>query len=101
MNDEEGAVPSLLGPQLTQNINDVMKNVSLISEQMTAITENADELVANTVPEVDALMVQLNSILLSVQDVLAGVKNNPLIRSGVPDRTQGKASTSQLRSEDF
>ncbi|WP_294429536.1 MlaD family protein [uncultured Treponema sp.] len=101
LNNDSGAVPALLGNQLTTDISDVLKNISLVSDELTSISGSADVLVSNAVPEIDSALLQLNSILIEVQDVLTGVKNNAFIRGGVPDRTSGKASTSQLRSEDF
>lgn len=101
LNSENGAVPELLGPEMSANLNNVMENISIVTEELTSIAENADSLIDNALPEVDSALIQLNSVLLEVQDVLTGVKNNPLIRGGVPDRTTGKASTAQLRSEDF
>ena len=99
--DEKGAVPALLGADLTQNLTEVMKNIADVSQNLSSIAGNADGLINNAVPEIDAVLIQLNSVLVDVQDVLTGVKNNPLIRGGVPDRTSGKSSTSQLRSVDF
>ena len=101
LNDEQGAVPSLLGPELSNNLNHALSNVAVITEELASISETADILINNASPEVNSILVQLNATLLDVQDVLDGVKNNPLIRGGVPDRTKGKSSTTQLRSEDF
>ena len=101
LNNESGAVPALLGNQLTTDISDVLKNISVVSDELTSISGSADILVSNAVPEIDSALLQLNSILIEVQDVLTGVKNNALIRGGVPDRASGKASTSQLRNGDF
>ena len=101
LNSDDGAVPSLLGPNLTDNFTEVLKNITVITEELTSIAGNADSLVDGALPEVDSALIQLNSVLIEVQDVLTGVKNNPLIRGGVPDRTTGKSSTTQFRSEDF
>lgn len=101
LNSEDGAVPSLLGPSLSGDLDSVIKNISVVMAELTSIAGNADSLIDNAMPEVDSVLIQLNSALLEVQDVLTGVKNNPLIRGGVPDRTTGKSSTTQLRSGDF
>ena len=101
LNSEDGAVPELLGPELSESIETLLENISFISEELTSIASNADSVITNVAPEIDTLLLQLNSTLLEAQDVLTGVKNNPLIRGGVPDRKTGKASTNQLRSEDF
>ena len=101
LNSEEGPVPALLGNELTVSLTEVMKNISEVSMDLASISKNASDIISSASPEVESALVQLNSVLIEVQDVLTGVKNNPLIRGGVPDRTKGKASTSQLRSEDF
>ncbi len=101
MNSSDGAVPELLGPELTESLDNLLKNVSMISDEISSITENADSMVMNAAPEIDSMLLQLNSTLMEAQDVLTGVKNNPLIRGGVPDRKNGKASTNIIRSEDF
>ncbi|MCR4822286.1 MAG: MlaD family protein [Treponema sp.] len=101
LNSQEGAVPALLGKELTVGINDVMKNISIVSSELASIAQNADNIMNSAMPEVETALLQLNSVLIEVQDVLVGVKNNPLIRGGVPDRSGGKTSTTQLRSVDF
>ncbi|WP_407428683.1 MlaD family protein [Treponema sp.] len=101
LNSENGAVPALLGPSLSSELNTVLENISLITTALSSIAANADNLIGNVSPEIDSALIQLNSVLLEAQDVLTGIKNNPLIRGGVPDRTTGKPSTTQLRSEDF
>ena len=79
----------------------MLKNISVVSEELSSIAGSADTIIDTALPEVDAILVKLNSTLVEAQDVLTGVKNNPLIRGGVPDRSKGKSSTSQLRSDDF
>ena len=101
LNSEDGAVPSLLGGELSSDVSDVLKNISVVSEELSSIAGSADTIIDTALPEVDAILVKLNSTLVEAQDVLTCVKNNPLIRGGVPDRSKGKSSTSQLRSDDF
>lgn len=101
LNSEEGVVPALLGENFNSDISEVLKNIAIVSQELNAIGGGAQTIVNNAVPEVDTALIRLNQILLEVQDVFIGLKNNPLIRGGVPDRTTGKSSTTQLRSEDF
>ncbi|MBB5225736.1 MCE family protein [Treponema ruminis] len=101
INSEDGAVPSLLGGELSSDVSDVLKNISVVSEELSSIAGSADTIIDTALPEVDQILIKLNSTLVEAQDVLTGVKNNPLIRGGVPDRSKGKSSTSQLRSDDF
>ena len=101
LNSEEGVVPALLGQGFSTDISEVLKNIAIVSQELNAIGGGAQTIVNNAVPEVDTALIRLNQILLEVQDVFVGLKNNPLIRGGVPDRTTGKSSTTLLRSEDF
>lgn len=98
---ENGVVPELLGNELTENINELMKNLSAVTTDLQGISGNVNGLVNQISPEVMAILAQLNSALIQAQDVLTGVKNNPLIRGGVPDRSKGDSSTAQIRDTEF
>lgn len=101
LNSDDGVVPALLGQNFSTDISEVLKNIAVVSQELNSIGGDAQVIVNHAVPEVDSALIRLNQILLEVQDVFIGLKNNPLIRGGVPDRTTGKSSTAQLRSEDF
>ena len=98
---EKGLVPGLLGDELSGNINGLMENLSVVTKDLQGISGSVSGLVGEITPEIDAALINLNSSLVQVNDVLTGVKNNPLIRGGVPDRSQGDSSTAQLRDVDF
>ncbi len=98
---KKGLVPGLLGDELSGNINGLMENLSVVAKDLQGISGGVSGLVGEITPEVDAALTNLNSALVQVNDVLTGVKNNPLIRGGVPDRSQGDSSTAQLRDVDF
>ncbi len=90
----EGGVPKLLGPQISENLVTILDNLS-------AVSGSADKLAANAVSELDAALSQINVVLVQVQDVLTGVKNNPLIRGGVPDRSAESSATTHMRDLEF
>lgn len=98
---ENGVVPELLGTELTGNINNLMENLSKVSNDLQGISGNVNGLITQASPEVMSALAKLNTALIQVQDVLTGVKNNPLIRGGVPDRSKGDSSTAQIRDTDF
>lgn len=98
---ENGVVPELLGNELTENINTLMKNLSDVTTDLQGISGNVNGLVSQISPEVMSALAKLNTALIQVQDVLTGVKNNPLIRGGVPDRSKGDSSTAQIRDTEF
>lgn len=98
---QNGVVPELLGSELSSNINSLMENLSSVTTDLQGISGNVNGLVNQLSPEVMTILLQLNSALIQAQDVLTGVKNNPLIRGGVPDRSKGSSSTAQIRETEF
>lgn len=98
---DNGIVPELLGSELSSNINTLLGNLSEVSKDLQGISGSVDGLVKQISPEVATALRELNSALVQAQDVLVGVKNNPLIRGGVPDRSKGDSSTAQIRDMDF
>ena len=100
-NNDRGIMAGLLGDELSDNLLDVLKNLTVITNDLSDVTENADILLENFTPEVDNAMREVNRLLIDVEDVLAGVKNLPLIRNGVPDRSQEVSATVQIRNTDF
>ena len=99
--DEKGAMAGILGDETSRNIEELMANLTDITDNLTGVTSNADTLVSNMTPEVDGALKELNRLLIDVDDVLEGVKNLPLIRNGVPDRSNESSASIQIRSADF
>jgi len=94
--DTQGLVPKLLESE---------ENKGQIANLMTSLTGTVDSL-GNSVdtevmPQVENLLVQVETLLKQVQDVMTGLKNNPLIKNGVPDRLEKETATPKLREEDF
>jgi phospholipid/cholesterol/gamma-HCH transport system substrate-binding protein len=101
ISDPTGLVPTMLGPAITKRLNDILSNVSSVTNQLNALSQNTDQLVKQSSPEIDTILTQLNEALIQAQDVLTGIKNNPLIRNGIPDKSQNNTAVSQARSSDF
>ena len=101
LSSSDGAVPKLLGPELSGEISTVLTNLTSITDDFSSLAGNADKIVEKAAPEIDTALGQLNTVLVQVQDVLTGVKNNPLIRGGVPDRSAESSATTHLRSTEF
>jgi phospholipid/cholesterol/gamma-HCH transport system substrate-binding protein len=101
ISDPTGLVPKVLGSDLTKQINAILLNATTITDNLTSVSHNADILVAHGTPQIDSALAELNTLLQQVQDVMVGLKNNPLIKNGVPDRSQDAASTALMRSTDF
>ncbi len=97
----KGLVPGLLGDELSENISALIGNLSVVTGDLQGISQSVSGLVGEISPEVSDALQKLNSALAQANDVLIGVKNNPLIRGGVPDRSKGSSSAAQIRDVDF
>lgn len=98
---EEGAVSALLGNDGWKAIEDILVNVDSLLTKVGGIGDQAGVIIENTTPQLDSTLSQVDTLLLQLQDVLTGVKNNPLIKNGVPDRSQETSATPNLRVEEF
>lgn len=94
MNDSKGAVPKLLGNEMANELNAALASLVLI-------LKSTDKLVAGAQPEINEMLVQVNTLLIQVQDLVTGLNNNPLLSGGVPDRTNESSASVNLRSSDF
>jgi phospholipid/cholesterol/gamma-HCH transport system substrate-binding protein len=63
--------------------------------------ERTVEFLPSQLPAVGVLISQLNVTLNSVQDVLAAVANNPILRGGVPERQESGPGGASPRDTDF
>lgn len=100
-NDEKGVMNSVLGEELSNNITSMLNDLTEVTGSLSGVTDNADLLLNNMNPELDHALKELNRLLLDADDVLEGVKQLPLIRNGVPDRSNETSATIQVRSGDF
>ena len=101
LNGDSGAVAALLGSEGWSSITEILANVQTLMESLGGVGDKAGVILENSTPQLDSALGQLDTLLLQLQDVLEGVKNNPLIKNGVPDRSQEAAATPNLRSGDF
>lgn len=92
--DPNGAVPQLLGTEMSRSLNQILASV-------VPIASNADKLVGDAAPELAELLVQVNQLLLQLQDTATGLNNNPLLRGGIPDRSNEASAPVRARGEDF
>ncbi len=95
LSDPNGAVPQLLGTEMTRSLNQILSSI-------VPIASNADKLVGSIPPtELTELLMQVNQLLLQLQDTTTGLNNNPLLRGGIPDRSNEASAPIRLRSGDF
>ena len=80
-------IPKVLGSDMAGELNGVLGGVNKLANGVT--------------PQLNSLLKELDATLTELQDVLAGVKANPLIKGGVPDRAKSAPGTFNLREGDF
>ena len=89
-----GGITSILGPELSKNIETILGNLESVSK-------NASHLMGNVDPQVNELLTQLNQALVQVRDILSGVKNIGFINKRIEERSTSNTSTIQLRTTEF
>ena len=105
----KGLIPTLLGAKgsiatllddrnaLFNRIDDTMAS---LQETMADVKKLAD-LAANSTPQIQSMIQQGQQALTTTQDVLEGVKNNPLIRGGIPQHISQPGTFRSYRDAQF
>ena len=97
--DPKGSLKTLLddGNQLFNHIDSSLAEV----EQSMKNLEGATATLAAQMPRIMATIEDARSAIVSAQDVLEGLKNNPLLKGGIPERLDPGSIPTGLRNDDF
>ena len=96
--DPQGLVPKLLETEESKGTFDKLyAALDTTIQDLNGISGSLD----SDMPQVSILLAQVQTLLKQVQDVMVGLKNNPLLKKGVPERTEQQAATPKLREESF
>jgi phospholipid/cholesterol/gamma-HCH transport system substrate-binding protein len=82
----EGLVPTLLGDEGTAAA--LFRDQAVLYQQLVAVMDEMTQLSAylnRSAPEISALLDESTRTLAESEKVLQGLKNNPLLRGGIPD----------------
>lgn len=94
----QGLIPKLLETENSIGSLDTMLNsLSKSIEDINGISSS----VKNEMPQVTILLATIQGVLNQTQDVLEGLKNNPLIKRGVSEKIENETATPKLREENF
>ena len=107
--DPTGLVPKLLDPKgslktLLDDNNALFRRVDnsfAEVEQMLGNLNRASATLADQMPRITAVVEEARAALQQAEDVMQGVKNNPLLRKGIPERVTAPAAPSGGRTTDF
>ena len=96
--DPQGLIPKLLETEESKGTFDKLyAALDSTIQDLNGISGSLD----SEMPQVSILLAQVQTLLKQVQDVMVGLKNNPLLKNGVPERTEQQAATPKLREESF
>jgi phospholipid/cholesterol/gamma-HCH transport system substrate-binding protein len=97
--DPKGSVATLLDDdnRLYDRIQGSLEELQAVIAQLAEFTR----FVNSTQPQILGLLEQGRTTLDQGQEVLEAVKNNPLLRGGVPDRREQQTTFQSYRDEDF
>ena len=105
LSDPTGLVPRLLAPEgsIKTLLNDnnalydgLNRSIAEVQSAVKGLSDVANSLAAE-VPGISATILQIDVAVRQAQDVLEGLRNNPLLRGGIPTRTEQPAVFQSLR----
>jgi len=93
--DPQGLVPLLLEDETSKG------SISNLLASINNTINDVNALIASETPDVSILVQQLQGLMLQAQDVMEGLKNNPLLKNGISDHPEKESSTPKLRGGNF
>ena len=95
----KGSIQTLLDDdnQLYNQVGQMLAKVDLIIAELATFAQ----FVTGTTPQLTGLLEEGRAALEQGQDVLVALKNNPLLRGGVPEKKDQPTTFNSLRDEEF
>jgi phospholipid/cholesterol/gamma-HCH transport system substrate-binding protein len=109
LKDPAGLIPKLLDPKgslktFLDDGNQLFTRVDTSLAEVEQTLKNLQEattLLTAQMPQIAATIYDTRSAIISAQDVLEGLKNNPLLKGGIPERVNPQSAPTGLRNGDF
>lgn len=107
--DPTGAIPKLLDPkgsmkQLLDDNGVLFARVDNSFAQVEGALGNLNEataVLASQMPRIVAILDEARAALEKAEDVMEGLKNNPILRGGISERVESSTSPTATRTADF
>ncbi len=98
-NSPQGAVPALVDPdgQIFPKLAEILDHTSKSIENL----EKATAALPSQVPQISSLISELQIALQDAEDVMNALKNNPLLKKGVPERINTETTGTNPRDIEF
>ena len=96
--DSAGLIPKLLEDENSQgSIASVLTQLDTTMGDITNITDSVE----SNMPNVTILISQMQTLLKQMQDVMEGLKNNPLLKNGISEKPEKENAAPKLREDNF
>ena len=96
--DTSGLVPKLLEDENSKGaIAKVLLQLDSTMEDVNNITTSVE----GDMPGIAVLISQVQTLLKQMQDVMEGLKNNPLLKNGISEKPEKENATPKLREDNF
>lgn len=96
--DIDGLIPRLLEDENAQgSLSEMLVKINNTISDVNGITTSLN----SDMPGIAVMITQLQSLLTKTQDVMEGLKNNPLIKNGITVKPEKENATPKLREDNF
>ena len=96
--DSNGIVPKLLEDENSQgSIANVLKQLDITMGDINSITSSVE----GNMPGVSIMISQMQTLLKQMQDIMEGIKNNPLLKNGISEKPEKENAAPKLREDNF
>ncbi len=107
--DPTGIVTRLLDPKgsvktILDDDNALFDKINALLAQVNSTMTNVDSIsrrLNNEMPGVSLMLAEGKTTLVKAQDVLEGIKNNPLLKGGIPERQTQESLFRSMRDQEF
>jgi phospholipid/cholesterol/gamma-HCH transport system substrate-binding protein len=89
---DEGLIPAALDTR-----GDIYASLTASLDSVSGVLADLNKVTDKLPSQTAVLLSEVQGTLKDVEDVLSGVKNNPLLRGGIPDKVQSKPTGTNLR----
>lgn len=94
----EGLIPRLLEDENSRGaIGEMLSKLNITMSDLNGISTSLE----GDMPGISILISQLQTLLNQAQDVMEGLKNNPLIKNGISTKPEKETATPKLREDNF
>ena len=96
--DPAGLIPKLVEDENAQGaIANVLLQLNTTMSEINSITASVD----SNMPGISILISQMQTLLKQMQDVMEGLKNNPLLKNGISEKPEKESAAPKLREDNF